>query len=66
MKDKDKFSIEEQYAEEYCDLLRLNIGPISRNDIVRAFITGWRAGELHQASKELEQLVEYNPEDEDA
>lgn len=63
---KNKPDPAEEYAEEYCDLLRLNFGPITRNDVVRAFITGFRAGEIHQANRGLDVLIEYEPEDADS
>jgi hypothetical protein len=63
---KSKPDPAEEYAEEYCDLLRLNFGPITRNDVVRAFITGFRAGEIHQADRGLQTLIEYDPETDDS
>lgn len=56
----------ETFAEEYCDLLSLNIGPITRNDIIRAFVTGFRVGEMSQSNKDLLELVQYEPDGEDA
>ena len=65
-KDKKPVDRAEQFAEEYCEILNLNIGPISRNDVVRAFITGYRCGEMAEANKDLLELAEYDPDSEDA
>lgn len=56
----------ETFAEEYCELLSLNIGPITRNDIIRAFVTGFKVGEMSQSNKDLLELVQYQPDGEDA
>ena len=56
----------ETFAEEYCELLSLNIGPITRNDIIRAFVTGFKVGEMSQSNKDLLELVQYEPNGEDA
>jgi hypothetical protein len=56
----------ETFAEEYCELLSLNIGPITRNDIIRAFVTGFKVGEMSQSNKDLLELVQYEPDGEDA
>jgi hypothetical protein len=43
----DKKSIADEYAEQYAELIRLDIGPVTKQDIIRAFITGFNTGEVH-------------------
>jgi len=42
-----KKSVAEEYCEEYVQLIRLNIGPVTEADVRRAFMTGFQTGEVH-------------------
>lgn len=54
-----------KYAREYVSLLHMGDTPPMRDDILRAFLTGWRMGEIVNAKLD-DRLVLHEPKKPDA